>query len=123
MVDEEKLLCGLEINPTEAELWEAWENSVVNGYGDFPDDDEALELFDCGHEDDCDCEEDCDCIDYIWENMREKFTFAEAYKRAYDYCFEKNWDQDFYSVMDYRVSRKVHSPCETRDYETYDCLS
>lgn len=95
MVEEEKLMCGLEINPTEAELWEAWEDSVVNGYGDFPSDEEAMDLFDFFHEDDCEGDDYCCCIDSIWENMREKFTFSEAHKRVYDYCSERILEQDF----------------------------
>lgn len=95
LIEEEKLLCGLEINPSEAELWKAWEDSVVSGYGEFPEDAEALDLFDCEHEDDCEGEDYCGCIDYIWDNIKERFTFAEAYKRVSDYCLETFRGKDF----------------------------
>lgn len=94
LVEEEKLLCGLEINPSETELWEAWEASVASGYGEFPSDEVVLDLLDC-HDEDCEDAVDCDCIADLWENMREKFSFKEAYKKVKDYCFEAFWDQDF----------------------------
>lgn len=82
-IDAEKLECGLEINPTEGELWEAWEKSVLNGAASFPYDQEVLDLFDC-HEEDCEGGDDCECDDYVWEEIREKFSFQEAFEMVQD---------------------------------------
>ena len=45
----------------------------------FPYDREVLDLFDC-HEENCEGDDECECDDYVWEVIRDKFSFEEAFE-------------------------------------------